>query len=145
MFFNNSFKIVLRNAICSEKVMGILQYSSLEHGGAVNYGLNIHVYITQSYEKVKAFNLRNSEASSATWRPVLKSRQALELCSKEKHLQGGPGPVVVGFFFLGVRLVLTKGGVRRGRLGSPPASAEAAQCRLCTRGVHAHEAFRELS
>ena len=53
MFFNNSFKIVLRNAIGLEEVTGILQWSSLEHGGAVNYVLNIHRYITQSYEKNK--------------------------------------------------------------------------------------------
>lgn len=48
-----------------------------------------------SYEKIKAFNLRKDEASSAPCRPVFKSRLALELCSQDK-LSWGAGPVVVG-------------------------------------------------
>lgn len=132
MFFNNSFKAVLQNATHSEEVEGVVQWSGSERGGAVNCVLNIYRFIAQSYEKIQVFNLRNNEESSATWRPLLKSPLALELCSKKKHFQREPGPVVVGFFFPWVHSVLPKVGVRT---GSPPAADEAAQCQPCTSGV----------
>lgn len=132
MFFNNSFKAVLQNATRSEEAMSVVQWSGLEYEGAVNYVLNTHGFIAQSYEKIQAFNLRNNEESSATWRPLLKSPLALELCSKEKHFQRGPGPIVVGFFFPWVHSVLPKVGVGT---DSPPTTAEAARCWPCISGV----------
>lgn len=66
-----------------------------------------------SYEKIKAFNLRKDEASSAPWRPVFKSRLALELCSQDKLSWGG-WPCRGGFFFSWVCL----GGYGEGRWGS---------------------------
>lgn len=109
-------------AFCSEQ---------LRAGGALNYVLNTHRFITQSYEKIKAFNLRNNEASSATWRAVLTRQLAVELCSKEKHLQGAWPCCGEVFLYVGDS-VLTRVGVGKGRQGHSSASRAHMVC------IHTH-------